>query len=466
MADHLLADAQRAADLRAAAADLPSLNLSPRQVDEVELLLSGAYAPLRGFLGQADYRNVLEARRLTDGTLWPHPLALEVEGEVAAPLAAGCRVALRDPEGVVLAVMDISDNWPHGGRHLLGGPLEGLTMPPRYDHGDLRPTPAEARSSGAVAFFTAGVLHRGEVGQCRTAARERGTGLMIGVLAAGATDIFHRVRCLRAALPHAPDRTAIALLPLPAPDGPEGVLLQALVAKNYGCPALLSSGDTSLAEQHTGEIGIDVVAVTPGSSDDSYPEVLKELRRANPPRSEAGLTVFFTGLSGSGKSTIANLLRARMMERGGRQVTLLDGDLVRKNLSSELTFSKAHRDLNVLRIGFVANEITKNGGLAICAPIAPYDAIRKRVREQVEGSGGFVLVHVATPLEVCEARDRKGLYAMARAGKIGSFTGISDPYEEPADAELTIQTTEMGADEACDKVIAYLESNGYLAEEF
>ena len=194
----------------------------------------------------------------------------------------------------------------------------------------------------------------------------------------------------------------------------------------------------------------------------TFPKVADELRKTHPPRSSQGLTVFFTGLSGSGKSTVANVLLVKLLEMGGRPVTLLDGDIVRKNLSSELGFSKEHRDLNIQRIGFVASEITKNGGIAICAPIAPYDGVRKSVREVIEPLGGFILVHVATPLEVCEQRDRKGLYAKARAGIIKEFTGISDPYEEPADAELAIDTTDMTPEEAAHRVILHLEAEGYI----
>ncbi len=174
----------------------------------------------------------------------------------------------------------------------------------------------------------------------------------------------------------------------------------------------------------------------------SFPDVVAELRRTHPPRHKQGFTVFFTGLSGSGKSTVANALMVKLMEMGGRPVTLLDGDLVRKHLSSELGFSKEHRDLNIQRIGYVASEITKNGGIAICAPIAPYAATRKVVREMIEPLGGFLEIHVATPIEMCEARDRKGLYAKARAGILKGFTGVSDPYEVPENPELRLDTTE------------------------
>jgi sulfate adenylyltransferase len=192
------------------------------------------------------------------------------------------------------------------------------------------------------------------------------------------------------------------------------------------------------------------------------PAVAAQLRRSYPPRAKQGFTLFFTGLSGSGKSTIANVVMVKLLEMGGRPVTLLDGDIVRRNLSSELGFSKEHRDLNIRRIGFVASEIAGNGGIAICAPIAPYDATRKEVRQMIEPRGGFVLIHVATPIEVCEERDRKGLYAKARAGILKEFTGVSDPYEKPADAELVIDTTGVTPAEAAQQIILHLEREGYI----
>jgi len=195
----------------------------------------------------------------------------------------------------------------------------------------------------------------------------------------------------------------------------------------------------------------------------SFPEVIAELRRTYPPRGRQGFTVFFTGLPSSGKSTLANVLITKLMEIGGRPTTLLDGDLVRKHLSSELGFSKEHRDINIRRIGWVASEITKNGGIAVCAPIAPYDRIRKDVRAMIKPAGGFILVHVATPVEVCEQRDRKGLFAKARAGIIKEFTGISDPYEEPDDAEITIDTTELSPQEGVQNVILHLEKEGFIS---
>jgi sulfate adenylyltransferase len=194
----------------------------------------------------------------------------------------------------------------------------------------------------------------------------------------------------------------------------------------------------------------------------SFPEVVAELEKACPPRHRQGFAVFFTGLSGAGKSTVANALMVKLLESGSRKVTLLDGDIVRKNLSSELGFSKEHRNLNILRIGFVAAEIAKNGGIAICAPIAPYRATRRQVRDGVEAAGGFVEVYVSTPIEVCEARDRKGNYAKARAGLIKGFTGVDDPYEVPERAEVVIDTRDLPAELAAHRILVKLESLGYI----
>ena len=172
--------------------------------------------------------------------------------------------------------------------------------------------------------------------------------------------------------------------------------------------------------------------------------------------------LWFTGFSGSGKSTIANALMVKLMEMGGRPVTLLDGDVVRKHLSSELGFSKDHRDINIRRIGYVASEITKNGGIAICAPIAPYTATRRSVREMIEQFGAFIEVHVATSIEECEKRDRKGLYKLAREGKIKEFTGISDPYEAPTTPELRVETEGTDVDHCAHQVILKLEEMGLI----
>ena len=196
----------------------------------------------------------------------------------------------------------------------------------------------------------------------------------------------------------------------------------------------------------------------------TFPEVVQKMRHSLPQRSKRGFTIFLTGLPSSGKSTIANILLVKLMELGERPVTLLDGDIVRRHLSSELNFSKEHRDINIRRIGFVASEITKNGGIAICAPIAPYSKVRKEVNDIISDRGGFILVHISTPLEVCETRDRKGMYAKARAGIIKSFTGISDPYEIPQNPDVTLNTTGISADSGAQRILLYLEKEGYIGQ--
>jgi sulfate adenylyltransferase len=338
----------------------------------------------------------------------------------------------------------------------------------------------------------------------------------------GDVDHYTRVRCYEHVLKRYPEQTtALSLLPLAMRmAGPREAVWHAIIRRNYGCthfivgrdhagPGKDSKGEDfygpydaqELMKAHEDELAIEMVPfrmmvyvedraqyvpVDETKEDEnvlnisgtefrrrlqegleipdwfSYPEVVEELRKTHPPRHKQGVVLFFTGLSGAGKSTIANALMVKMMEMGGRRVTLLDGDLVRKNLSSELGFSREHRDLNILRIGYVASEIAKNGGIAICAPIAPYAATRRMVRDMVESVGGFVEVHVATSLEVCESRDRKGLYAKARAGVIKEFTGISDPYEVPENAEIVIDTGNISPDESANRLLVKLESLGYI----
>jgi len=377
-----------------------------------------------------------------------------------------------------------------------------------------------------VAFQTRNPMHRAHFELTLRAAREREANLLIhpavGQTKPGDVDHYTRVRCYQAILRHYPQHTAtLALLPLAMRmGGPREALWHAIIRKNFGCSHFIVGRDHAgpgngsdgkpfygpyeaqeLFRAHEEELGVQMVPfrlMVYADDQDAYlpldevpqgtrtlsisgtelrqrlaegreipnwftfPEVARELRRTHPPRARQGFTVFFTGLSGAGKSTVANVLMVKLLEMGGRPVTLLDGDIVRKHLSSELGFSKQHRDINIRRIGFVASEITKNGGIAICAPIAPYDRTRKKVRGDVEPGGGFVLVHLATPLEVCEQRDRKGLYAKARAGIIEEFTGISDPYEEPSDAEVVLDTSRLSPEEAAQMVLLYLEKEGFV----
>jgi sulfate adenylyltransferase len=556
----LIAAPERGSELKSHSREWPSWDLTARQLCDLELLLSGGFSPLNGFMNKADYEGVCHNMRLSNGTLWPMPITLDVTEEFAKKLTPGSsKVALRDPEGVMLAVLHVSDVWQpdrkaeakavfnstsnaHPGSDYtmnksnpwyVGGKLEGLQLPSRYDFKSIRLTPAELRAEFSrlgwrrvVAFQTRNPMHRAHQELTFRAAKQVEANLLlhpsVGMTKPGDVDYFTRVRCYQLLLSKYPPGTVkLSLLPLAMRmGGPREAVWHGIIRKNHGCTHFIVGRDHAgpgndtdgkpfygpyeaqeLFKKHESDIGATMVPFNmmvyledqdkyvpdnevPKESRVlnisgtqlrqrlnegrdipawfTYPEVVHELRKSYPPRHKQGLTIFFTGLSGSGKSTIANVLLTKFLETGGRPVTILDGDLVRKHLSSELGFSKEHRDINIRRIGYVASEITKNGGIAICAPIAPYDATRKAVRQMVEPFGSFILVHVATPVETCEQRDRKGLYAKARAGILKEFTGISDPYEVPADAEVVINTTELSAEEAAQEIVLHLEQQGFI----
>ena len=551
---------ERRADLeKQQAGDLASWDLTPRQLCDLDLLMNGAFSPLEGFLTRDDYERVCDEMRLTNGVLWPIPVNLDVSEAFAKGVKEGETIALRDAEGVLIAMLDVTDIWKpdpdsearrvygttddthpavsylrhRSGPVYLGGRVRGVEPPTYYDFKLLRDTPSELRGRfrklgwrRIVAFQTRNPLHRAHQKLTFRAAQEAEANLLIhpviGMTKPGDVDHFTRVRCYEHILEQYPDQTTqLSLLNLAMRmGGPREALWHAIIRKNYGCTHFIVGRDHAgpgngkdgkpfygpydaqeLFRQHEDELDITMVPfrqmvyvenkaeympVDETQPSDkvlslsgtefrrrlregldipewfSYRKVVEELRKAHPPKHRQGFTVFFTGLSGSGKSTVANALMIKLLEDGSRPVTLLDGDVVRKHLSSELTFSKKDRDLNIQRIGFVAGEITRNGGIAICAPIAPYAATRRLVRDMVEPAGGFIEVHVSTPLEVCEARDRKGLYAKARAGNLKGFTGIDDPYEAPANAEIVIDTAEISPDLAAHRILITLEKLGYL----
>ncbi len=556
---NLLAAPQRAAEIIKESRDWPSWDLTQRQLCDLELLLNGGFSPLRGFMTREDYEGVCHQMRLKNGTVWPMPITLDVTEDFARTLRPGKRLALRDPEGVMVAALHVEDIWQpdreaeaaavfkttdtfHPGVAALlrqanpwyvGGQVEGVRLPAHYDFRPLRLTPAELRTEFSrlgwrrvVAFQTRNPMHRAHQELTMRAAQQMEANLLIhpsvGMTKPGDVEYYVRVRCYQSMLPKYPRDTArLSLLPLAMRmGGPREAVWHAIIRKNHGCTHFIVGRDHAgpgkdqagkpfygpyeaqeLLSSHQKEIGVTMVPfrmlvyledqdtyvpedevpqgarilnisgtelrkrLTEGRELPSwftFPEVARELQRSYLPRHRQGFTVFFTGLSGSGKSTIANVLRVKFLEMGGRPVTLLDGDIVRKNLSSELGFSKEHRDINIRRIGFVASEITKNGGIALCAPIAPYDSIRKEVRGMIQPHGGFVLVHVSTPLEVCEARDRKGLYAKARAGLVQNFTGVNDPYEPPQDAAVVIDTTDITPEEAAQEIFLHLERENYI----
>lgn len=563
---NLLVDKDSADSLKQQSEHFQSLTLSRRQLCDLEMLLNGAMSPLTGYMDKQTYDSVIQSSRLPDNLLWPIPIVLDIDNGFAEKLKPGDKIALRDTEGFMPAVLTVSDIWQadkkqeaeaiygttselHPGVDYLlnqchsfyiGGSIEGTEKPSHFDFEQLWSSPAELREQfkkrgwrNVLAYQTSQPMHRVHQEITLQAAREARAHILIhptvGITKPGDLDYYARVHCYQAIQKYYPDNLAImSLLPMAMRmAGPKEALWHAIINKNYGCSHILigpehasppmkdqtqnsttsekfyaQSAAQNYVTEYAEELGIKVIAVEETryvpqqkkflpisvieqenlSSEMlsvqtvkdhlqnnkmippwfSYPEVLKALSRAYPTRCKQGFTLFFTGLSGSGKSTLAKIIYAKMIELGVRPVTLLDGDIVRHNLSSELGFSRNDRNINVRRISFVANEITKNGGIAICAPIAPYAEMRRNARSLIEQYGAYIEIHVATPLDICESRDRKGLYAKARKGIIPEFTGISDPYEIPEKPELRIDTSHFSPMEAAQEIYLYLFREGYI----
>lgn len=554
----LIVTPEEAAKLKATVTDLPSADLNKRQLCNLELLLSGAFAPLKGFLSSTDYQSVLESMRLASGILWPMPVCLDISEKLAGTLSSGGTLVLNDREGFLLALLEVEEVWQpdlareaeaifgtadpeaHSGvRQFLaetqpfyvGGRLRGLASPRHYDALDIRLAPQETRTrftqlgwNKVIGVHAETPFHRAHLETFVAAARETDGALFlqpaVNQPALVDDDHFVRVRCYRAFMRHVPqDLGLLGLIPLASRSaGPREALLQAMVRKNYGCTHFLVASDQAdpasrnggnlfyprgsaltLLRQYAEETGITPLELRPmvyhsgsegfvpedqamGEAEElperellrrlemelpvpswfTFPEVLDVLRQAHPPRNKQGFTVFFTGLSGSGKSTVAKILYVKFMQAGDRPVTLLDGDIVRKNLSNELNFSHEHRNINVRRIGFVASQISKNRGIALCAPIAPYEEPRQHNRALISRYGGYVEVYLSTPLSVCEERDVKGLYAKARAGLKKGVTGIDDPYEMPTSADLILDTSQMSPTETAQRIMLHLRELGYV----
>ena len=556
---NLLRDQEHINTLKKVAMNFPDIILNNRQLCDLELLAAGTFSPLKGFMNRSDYESVLDRMRLQNDLLWPIPVCLDISETTSRSIEAGQSVALRDPEGFLLAVMHVEDIWPvnrkkeaemvygtidpnHPGVNYLlnlagdyyaGGRLEVISLPLHFDFKQLRQTPLEIRNiykklgwKRVVGFQTRNPIHRPQFEMTLHAMRQTKANLLImpvsGMTKPGDFDHYTRVRCYRKVTHHyPPDSYILNLLPLAMRmAGPREALLHTIIAKNYGCTHFIVGPGHAVpdrapdgshyyeedeprkrATDFSDEIGVKIVPFkemvylpfedeyrfvdqVPKGTDSislsgtdirkrviagkkipswaTFDDVAGELKKAYPPPRKQGFTIFMTGLSGAGKSTIARILYSRFLEIGERPVTLLDGDIVRMNLSSELKFSKEHRDINVRRIGFVASEITKNRGVAICAPIAPYKNTRAEIRRTIEAYGGFVQVHVATPIEECEKRDRKGMYAKARAGLIKGFTGVDDPYEVPENPEVRINTTDLTPDEAAQEILLFLGQKGYI----
>ncbi|NOX34506.1 MAG: bifunctional sulfate adenylyltransferase/adenylylsulfate kinase [Deltaproteobacteria bacterium] len=545
--------------LKNLSSSMPDVILNDRQICDFELLTTGVFSPLNGFMKQIDYESVLDRMRLESGELWPVPICLDIPESLAATLETGQSVTLRDAEGFLLGIMNIEDIWPldiekeahsvygtrdkthpgvdylfnKSGKYYIGGEVQALNLPIHPDFKQIRNTPAEVKKifsklgwKRIVGFQTRQPIHRPQFEMTIQAMQKARANLLLlpiaGVTKPGDFDHFTRMRCYQKLAAHyPPDSYVLNLLPLAMRmAGPREAILHMIIGRNFGCTHFVIGHDhaspgnditsmpfykyddaTKLAQTATRELGVqtitfeemvylpfedeykiaskvpkDINTISFSGTDiqkrirtgkkvpdwASFPEVIKELQKSYPPPSKQGFTIFCTGLSGAGKSTIAKTLYSKFLEIGPRPVTLLDGDIVRRNLSSELNFSKEHRDINVQRIGFVAAEITKNRGIAICAPIAPYEKTRARIRESIEAHGGFFEVHVSTPIQECEKRDRKGMYAKARAGLLKGFTGVDDPYEDPLNPELRIDTTSLTPDEAAREVLLFISQKGYI----
>ncbi len=555
----LLVDDKQQQVLKKLASSLKDVILNDRQICDFELLVTGVFSPLKGFMTQVDCESVMDRMRLSSNEIWPVPICLDISETLAASLEAGQSVVLRDPEGFPLGVMGVEDIWPvdaekealavygtldrshpgvdylfnRSGKFYIGGPIQAINLPIHSDFRQIRMTPKEVRKAFSrlgwkrvVGFQTRQPIHRPQFEMTIQAMRKAKANLLLlpiaGTPGPGDFDHYTRMRCYqKVAAQYPPNSYMLNLLPLAMRmAGPRDAVLHLIIGKNFGCthfvighnhssPGRDGNGTpfyhyeeiSALAEKAVEDLKIDAVSfeemvylpfedefklarevkknqeTISFSNNDirnrirkgrkipnwaSFPAVIKELDRSYPSPAKQGFAIFLTGLSGSGKSTIAKVLYSRFMEIGTRPVSLLDGDIVRRNLSSELNFSKEHRDINVKRIGFVASEITKNRGIAICAPIAPYERTRSDIRNSIEVHGGFFEIHVATPISECEKRDRKGMYARARAGLLKGFTGVDDPYETPENPELSIDTTNISPDEAAQEILLLLSEKGFV----
>ena len=545
--------AEQLGELRSYAGRLPSIRISERSVCDLQLLATGAFAPLNRFVGKDDHQRILAEMRLQSGHIFPIPVTLPVEP--SPELRLDHDLALRNAKNEVLAILTIEEiyAWDSSdvaqrvlgtqdnkhplvsemqrwGTLNLSGRLQVLQLPRYYDFQDLRLTPAEVRTRlermghrNVVAFQTRNPLHRAhEELTKRAMAQVDGVLLLhpvVGLTKPGDVDHFTRVRTYKvlAERYYDQERIVLALLPLAMRlAGPREALWHALIRRNYGANHLIVGRDHAspgtdsrnrpfygpydaqhLVEQFSEELGVKVLPfqeLVYLSEGDRYEEassaangitlsgtqvreeylnqgrelpewftrseVAQILKEAYPPRHRQGVCVWFTGLSGAGKSTTAEILTELLLEHG-RQVTLLDGDVVRTHLSQGLGFSKKDRDTNIRRIGFVASELVRHGGVTICAAVSPYRATRNDVRNMV-GADRFIEVFVDTPLEICEGRDTKGIYAKARRGEIEHFTGIDDPYEAPADPDITLDTVSPTAEENARRILNYLVEHGFV----
>ncbi len=454
---------------------IPTIVVSARQARQLQLLGAGVYAPVLGYLDAESVARVLAHSTLPDGTPWSEPIALALH----AP-AESDQCVLKDGEGRTLGVGRISTVANSDGtRNVIGRPTN---IPAELRLSTL--VDSISASGRFVAYAVDGCLHKADVAHLLAQVPDDTPVLELRQVDCS-DEPCHMLHATELANTAAIGRLAprpVTVFDLPRLTGPLLNRQETLerIAGNLGAARLLPAlnpepQSRGLRDQSSGpnEQGVSTHQKVIGAvisrrfgvvSDATWPDVAAVLRAAYLPAGHRGLTILLTGLSGSGKSTIARVLTSTLMTRTLRPVSLLDGDLIRHHLSRGLGFSRADREANLMRIAFVAREITRHGGIAICAPIAPYAAIRKQIRDWVSEVGEFVEIHVATPIEVCEQRDPKGLYAKARAGELTGFTGVDDPYEEPADPELRLDTSSLSLADSVSSICAYLINHQLLIE--
>jgi len=556
--DLYLNESEAELDLKKAP-EYPTWVLTERQLCDLDLMVDGAFSPLRGFMTSSEYKSVCENMRLPSGEIWPLPICLDVSEEFGEPLRTGQRLALTNADGLLLATMDVenvyrpdrqreaeqvygTESTDHPGVDYLlnksgpiyvGGRVRALEPQAHLDFKLMRDVPSELRGRfrklgcrKVVAFHTRSPMNCAHQQLTFKAARDTQAHLLIqptvGPTAPDDINHYSRVRCYQHVIDQFPAQTtSLSLLNLAMRlAGPREAILHAIVHKNYGCTHFIvgrdhaSPGDDSngkpfygpydaqkLFKEHEADIGVTMLPFKTmvyidnkseyAMEDEVQPEdrvtnitdselrrrlregeeipewfanpkVVEELRSSYPQRSNQGLTVLLTGLPSSGKSVLAKAVMAKLLEHGGRPVSLLDSADLRKMLSDDLTFTKEHREMSLKRISHVAREVTRNGGIALCAAIAPFEESRRTMRAEIEKIGAFIEVYVSTPLHACEQRDTKGLYQSAHAGQTASFTGVSDPYEAPKNAHLQVDMSEQMLDMAAQSVVSTLEEMGLV----
>ena len=435
---------------------------SAQALGDAILIVQGAYAPLDRFVCAEEGRRIRDRGQLVDGAAFPVPVTLVVSRTDVPDLADGHTVVLVDAEGASLAEVRVDSLRDAGGSHVgISGPVRPLSTP---EHSFARLAhPARDVRERFVAAGTRGVLLDRPLLAAEVSAlaeiSEDGPVVLLVRSIDPKVPVDVLTKATLAAASAVPGSEVLTVPFAQRDDRVDDDALRDVLMRNYGIrpvDVLLDDGSWRAAQAalQSGDDGVLTEAFDPAS--------LAVLRQWRPPRRERGLVVFFTGLSGSGKSTVARGLVDRLHETD-RSLTVLDGDVARRMLSSGLGFSREDRDTNIRRLGWVAAEAARHGGLAVLAPIAPFAATRSEVRRMVEANGDLLLVWISTPLEECERRDRKGLYAKARRGEIPDFTGISSPYEAPDDADLVIDTTDVSVAEAVEHVWGHLVDGGWIS---